>query len=116
MVEITFHVDKELNAIEMHAVGHAEYKKPEEGYDPVCAGISTLAFTLGQCLEFLGEEGGLLVKPQLTLDRGDVHIVAVPTETFYEQCLHSFFVIQVGMHILATNFPDNVSLTPFDTL
>lgn len=116
MVNITFNLNKELNTIEMHAVGHAEFKKPDEGYDPVCAGISTLAFTLGQCMEFLGEEGGLSVKPDLTLDRGDVHIVVAPTDAFYAQCLHSFFVIQVGCHVLAANFPDNVTLTPFDAL
>jgi len=116
MVNVSFNINKELHTIEMHAVGHAKFKKPDEGYDPVCAGISTLAYTLGQCMEFLGEEGGLVIAPQLDLERGDVHIVATPTNEFYTQCLHSFFVIQVGMHVLATNFPNNVSLTPFDTL
>lgn len=116
MVDVSFKIDKEFRTIEMHAVGHANFNKSAEGYDPVCAGISTLAFTLGQCLDFLGEEGGLKIQPQLELERGEVHIIATPTDEFYAQCLHSFFVIQVGCHVLAANFPENVSLSPFDTL
>mgnify|MGYP007111677746 CR=1 FL=1 len=47
------------------------------------------------------------------LEEGDTIIVAKPKEETYAETLHTFFVAQVGYHLLAHNYPQYVSLSSF---
>ena len=111
MVDIEFFTNKESGSITMKLSGHAEQAK--KGEDIVCAAASILAYTVAQALQFMYEEGALKKKPHIKLDEGDTVIVAKPKPETYAEALHTFFVAQVGYHLLARNYPKYVALSPF---
>ena len=79
----------------------------------MCAAASILAYTVAQALQFMYEQGGLQKKPRIKLEEGDTIIVAKPKADSYAEALHTFFVAQVGYHLLAHNYPQYVSLSSF---
>ena len=103
--------DNGTESITLRLMGHAGASK--EGEDIVCASASILAYTVAQSLQFLYEEGGLEDKPIIRLDKGDAEITAIPKYTSYKEALHTFFVAQVGYHLLAHNYPQYVELHSF---
>lgn len=111
MVKAEFFTNKEAGSITMKLTGHAG--QAEHGKDTVCAAASILAYTVAQALQFLYEEGGLKKKPHLKLEQGDTIIVAKPKPERYEEALHTFFVAQVGYHLLVHNYPQYVALSSF---
>ena len=111
MVQVEFFTNKEAGSITMKLTGHAEQAK--KGEDIVCAAASILAYTVAQTLQFMYEEGDLQKKPHMKLDEGDTIIVAKPTAESYAEALHTFFVAQVGYHLLASNYPKYVTLSSF---
>ena len=84
-----------------------------KGMDVVCSAASILAYTVAQTLQFMYEEGQLRKKPHLKLDEGDTVIAAKPKAEFYAEALHTFFVAQVGYHLLSYTYPQYVGLTSF---
>ena len=111
MVYAEFFTNKESGSITLKLTGHAGQAEP--GKDIVCSAASILAYTVAQTLQFMYEEGGLKKKPHLKLDKGDTIIVAKPKEDKYTEALHTFFVAQVGYHLLAHNYPQYVKLSSF---
>ena len=111
MVKAEFFTNKESGSITLKLTGHAG--AGEKGKDIICASASMLAYTVAQALQFMYEQGGLQKKPHIRLSEGDSIIVAKPKEDSYAEALHTFFVAQVGFHLLSHNYPQYVSLTSF---
>jgi uncharacterized protein YsxB (DUF464 family) len=111
LITATFTADKESGSIILRLTGHAG--AAQKGHDVVCAGASMLAYTLAQVLTFMYEESSLHKRPHLKLDEGDTLIVAKPVTGRYNECLHAFYVIQVGYALLAKSYPQFVELFSF---
>ena len=111
MVKADFFTNKESGSITLKLTGHAHQAK--KGEDIVCAGASILAYTVAQALQFMYEQGDLQKKPHIKLNEGDTVIVAKPKPDSYAEALHTFFVAQVGYHLLAHNYPQYVALSSF---
>ena len=111
MVNAEFFTNKESGSITMKLTGHAGQAK--KGADIVCAASSILAYTAAQALQFMYEQGELQKKPRIKLEEGDTIIVAKPKPEAYAEALHTFFVAQVGYHLLSHNYPQYVSLSSF---
>jgi uncharacterized protein YsxB (DUF464 family) len=112
MLNIEFFTNKDSGSITMKLAGHAGQAK--KGEDIVCAAASILAYTVAQTLQFMYEQGDLKKKPLLKLEEGDTVIVAKPKKESYAEALHTFFVAQVGYHLLSHNYPQYVSLSSFE--
>lgn len=111
MVQAEFFTNKESGSITLKLTGHAQQAK--KGEDIVCSAASILAYTVAQALQFMYEQGDLQKKPRIKLEEGDTIIVAKPKADSYAEALHTFFVAQVGYHLLAHNYPQYVSLSSF---
>ena len=111
MIYAEFFTNKDAGSITLKLTGHAG--QAEAGKDIVCSAASILAYTVAQALQFVYEEGGLKKKPHLKLEEGNTIIVAKPNEDTYAEVLHTFFVAQVGYHLLAHNYPQYVTLSSF---
>ena len=111
MVKAEFYTNKESGSITLKLSGHAG--QAERGQDIVCAAASILAYTVAQTLQFMYEEGNLQKKPHIKLEEGDTIIVAKPKKESYTEALHTFFVAQVGFHLLSHNYSQYVSLSSF---
>lgn len=99
------------NKITLRVKGHAEAAR--EGEDIICASASMLAYTAAQTLQFLWAEGGLKRKPIAEIEKGNARIEVIPNKDTYAEALHTFFVVQVGFHLLAHNYPQYVELVSF---
>ena len=108
---ITASFSRNDNGITLRLTGHAGMAK--KGEDIVCASATILAYTVAQSLQFMYEEGGLEERPHIRLDEGDAEITAIPKKDTYNEALHTFFVAQVGYHLLAHNYPQYVGLNSF---
>ena len=111
MVQAEFFTNKESGSITLKLSGHAG--QAEKGHDIVCAATSILAYTVAQALQFMYEQGDLQKKPHIKLEEGDTIIVAKPKADSYAEALHTFFVAQVGYHLMAHNYPQYVTLKSF---
>ena len=111
MVKVQFFTNKESGSITLKLTGHAGQAK--KGEDIVCAAVSILAYTVAQALQFMYEQGELQKKPHIKLAEGDTVIVAKPKAESYAEALHTFFVAQVGYHLLSHNYPQYVTLSSF---
>lgn len=111
MITATFVMDGQSGDIILRVEGHAD--AAPKGQDNICAGASMLAYTLAQVLTFMYEEGSLHKRPQIKLDEGDTLITARPVEGRYNECLHAFYVVQVGFALLARSYPQYVELVSF---
>ena len=111
MIKAEFFTNSESGSITLKLTGHAG--QAEHGQDIVCAAASILAYTVAQTLQFMYEEGNLKKKPHIKLEEGDTIIVGKPKDDTYAETLHTFFVAQVGYHLLAHNYPQYVTLSSF---
>lgn len=111
MIQAEFFTNKDRGSITLKLSGHAGQAK--KGEDIVCAASSILAYTVAQALQFMYEQGDLQKKPRLKLEEDDTIIVAKPKPEAYADALHTFFVAQVGYHLLAHNYPQYVTLKSF---
>ena len=111
MVKAEFFTNKEAGSITLKLTGHAG--QAEKGQDIVCAAASILAYTVAQALQFMYEQGQLQKKPHIKLTEGDTVIVAKPRKDAYAEALHTFFVAQVGYHLLSHNYSQYVTLSSF---
>lgn len=104
--------EEENGAILLRVTGHAGYAP--KGSDTICSAASVLAYTLSQVMQRMYEESSLHDRPQIFLEEGNTTVLARPVKERYNECLHSFFVIQVGFGLLARSYPDYVELIPFE--
>ena len=109
MIKARFYTEGECICMELS--GHAGQAK--KGQDLICASASMLAYTVAQAVRFLFEEDKLLDEPQIGLEDGNALVEAAPKQEFFDETLHTFFVAQVGFHLLAHNYPQAVELISF---
>ena len=94
-------------ALEMRANGHADFD--ELGKDPVCAGASTLALTVAQCVDTMNEEDAL-EDVRIHIGGGNTRVVAKPKPEAFHEALDYFRVAAVGFQLLSEAYPEHVRL------
>ena len=108
MITARFYQKPSNGSIHMTLKGHA--KAAPSGEDLICASATMLAYTVAQAVQFMHENGKLKKKPKISLSEGNATIIATPNEDDYAEALHTFWVAQCGVHVLAHNYPQNVKL------
>lgn len=108
MITARFYQKPSNGSIHMTLKGHAN--NAPEGEDLVCAHATAVAYTVAQAIQFYHEQGKLKKKPKISIKKGDVTVIATPTEDGYAEILHTFWVGQCGIYVLAHNYPQNVEL------
>lgn len=109
MIFVRFYKKQDNGSIHMTIKGHAG--AAPKGEDLVCASATMLAYTAAQAIQFMHEQGGMLKrKPKIDIKEGCATVIATPTEEGYAEVLHTFWVVQCGIHILAHNYPQYVTL------
>lgn len=88
--------------------GHAEYGP--YGSDPVCGGLSALAYTGARMLEVLDAEGKLAASPLIRLEPGRALLEARGKEGGREALEYFGQFLLEGFRLMADSFPTAVSL------
>lgn len=109
MVRAEFVIDGESLVLKLS--GHAGAGK--KGSDIVCAASSILCYTAAQVIQYMFGEDKLERPPDILLEDGNAHVIAVPRKENYNECLHTFYVVQAGYALLERNYPKNVALYSF---
>lgn len=108
MITARFYQKKDAGSIHMTLKGHSN--AAPKGEDLICCAATTLAYTVAQVVEFLYEQGRLKKKPKIKIRDGEAVVIATPTEDYYPETLHAFWVAQCGIHVLQHNYPQYVTL------
>ena len=108
MITARFYQKPSAGSIHMTIKGHANVAP--KGEDLICASATMLAYTVAQAVQFMFENDKLKKKPKIQISNGEATIIATPTEDGYAEALHTFWVAQCGIHVLAHNYPGNVKL------
>lgn len=103
MIKATLQKDEKNRSLILKMSGHAN--TAPAGEDIVCAGASTLVYTLAQLAMFYQQMKKLRKKPNIKLEGEETLIVISPKKKFAGEIENSFFVIQTGLSLLATNYP-----------
>lgn len=101
MINITFNPKTFTLKVE----GHANHSK--KGEDIVCAAISTLFYTLGECL--MQSEEMLKSPPKFKDKDGNGFLCCKPKKEFEGNIACTYWTILTGMELVASNYPDNVN-------
>lgn len=90
--------------VEVSVKGHADYNP---GNDIVCAGISTLSYTL---LNYLrqAEKEHLVSDYSYTEEPGDIHMEFKGHWLFGREIGTAIDVFRTGMEMLESQYPDNI--------
>ena len=110
MIIARFYQKPGNGSIHMTIKGHAQ--TAPKGEDLICASATMLAYTVAQAVQFMYEQDKLRKKPKIRIKDGEAIIIATPTDEGYAEALHTFWVAQAGIHVLAHNYPRNVKLEP----
>ena len=102
MINVTYY--RKYNRVTID--GHANSGDP--GHDLVCAGVSTLAYTLAANVGNL-EDRGMVRRPTVVLETGKAEIVAKPKPSHKATAELVFQSVCVGFEVLAANYPQYVS-------
>ena len=96
----------EINDYELKIKGHADFG--EKGKDVVCAGISTLFYTL---YEVLYSNMNMLQKDSLTaeMEEGNGTISCVPLEEYEGNIQTMYMTILTGFNLLAENYKEFIT-------
>ena len=86
--------------------GHANHD--EIGKDIVCAGISSLTYTLAMYVDKLNSFGKTLFAPNIRLGDGNVEISVVVKGGYEHEARRVFDAICDGYELIANTYPDNV--------
>ena len=108
MIKIKLSESKSNGSLSLKVKGHAG--QAPEGHDIICASTSILAYTVAQMVTDINSKGGLRKPPTIKLEKGDAVVTCHPTDETYAELLHTYFVAQVGYHLLAHNYPQFVEL------
>ena len=106
MIKAKFYTKND--SIHMSLKGHAE--SAPIGEDLICAGATMMAYAVAQTVQFMYDHGKFKKKPKISLKDGNIQIVVTPREEDYAEALHTFYVAQCGIHLLAHNYPEHVKL------
>ena len=101
MINITF----DAKNLKLKVEGHANHGK--KGEDIVCAAISTLFYTLGECL--MQSERMLKSSPTFKDKDGKGVVCCTPKKEFEGNIARTYWTILTGMELVANNYPDNVN-------
>ena len=96
----------EGESIRLSASGHAGAAL--RGMDPVCAGVTALCYTLAQCL--LDQRKLLREDPHIRIQSGTADMVARPTREGMAAVEHTFRVVETGLRLLASNYPEHIKI------
>ena len=108
MITARFYQKPSNGSIHMTLKGHAD--AAPKGEDLICSAATMLAYTVAQAMQFMHENGNLKKKPKIHIKDGEATIIATPTEDAYAEVLHTYWVAQCGVHVLAHNYPQHVKL------
>ena len=108
MITARFYQKPKNGSIHMTLKGHAGAAPKDE--DLVCASATMMVYTVAQAVQFMFEQGMLKKKPKIHIEQGNAVVIAMPTQEAYAEVLHTFWVAQCGVHVLARNYPGNVRL------
>lgn len=86
--------------------GHANHD--EMGKDIVCAGISSLTYTLAMYVDKLNYFGKTPFAPNIRLNEGNAEISVVVWGKHEHQVREVFDAICDGYELIANTYPDNV--------
>lgn len=101
MIEITY----VQNHNRVTITGHAQ--SGEAGHDLVCAGVTTLVYTLACNIQLL-EEAGAVREMEVRLEPGDACVRCIPTSSMEATVKFLFTSICVGLEQMALAHPDCV--------
>ncbi|MBO7357202.1 MAG: ribosomal-processing cysteine protease Prp [Lachnospiraceae bacterium] len=104
MINITF-TDNEKSEIVLEIKGHANYG--EEGKDIVCAGVSTLFYTLANVLE---DNKKMLKTLNYEMEKGEGTLLVTPKEEYQGNVQVMLLTVLTGFNLMASNYPHNVKL------
>ena len=108
MITARFYQKPSNGSIHMSIKGHA--MTAPKGEDLICSAATMLAYTVGQAVQFMYEQDMLKKKPKIRIKDGEATVIATPKEETFAEVLHTFWVGQCGMHVLAHNYPQHVKL------
>ena len=108
MIEVTYHMPEPGGTYSLTVTGHAEYE--DDGFDAVCASISTLIYTLAQNRKDADGLGYLRRHPTLKLEDGDARVKARPLLEKEALIAMMFTVVVRGVELIAKNYPLHVCL------
>lgn len=80
------------------------------GQDLVCAAVTGLTYALAQRLTELDRSGALQKPPMIRLEAGDALISAFPKEEYAPLVQENFNLIQSGLQLLQTHYPDHIKV------
>ena len=112
MIKVTFKHDTNRNTISFKVTGHSGASAI--GTDLICAGASTLAYTLAQNVLDGFNDDKFLIKPIINIKSGDMRVDCKVKDEFYDEFLYMYFVIQKGFVILSKNYPKNITVKILD--
>lgn len=92
----------------VHMEGHAGFGA--YGSDPVCGGLSALAYTGARMLEELDVEGRLAAAPLIRMEPGLAHLEASANREGKEVLRNLGRFLRGGFRLMAESFPTAVSL------
>ena len=106
MTTVRFEKDLENGVLSMEVRGHTGFA--EAGKDPVCAGASTLAMTVAQCVKTMEENERLQKQAHIVIRSGRVLVTAKPKTEYLQETRHLFWMAETGMRLLAEAYPENI--------
>ena len=102
MINVIYH--RRMNRVTIE--GHAHSGEP--GHDLVCAGVSTLAYTLAANVGNLRDRG-MVRRPTVVLESGKAEIEAKPNPRHKATAELIFQTVCVGFEVLAAEYPDYIT-------
>ena len=100
------HIHIDVEGMRLEIMGHAGYA--EIGQDIVCAGISTLAYTLAQSLAMMLHPDDY--SAQFDDTAASCYIAAQPPMEKEEECRHAFMTIANGFAMMAAQYDQYIHL------
>ncbi len=95
--------------LSLDLTGHADLVR--EGYDPVCAAVSVLLYTLAEEVEDMDNEGLLRRSPHVLLDSGLAHLSATPTRKGKLRAEGAYRLTLRGLNLLAKAYPQCLKIS-----
>ena len=95
--------------LSLDLTGHADLVR--EGYDPVCAAVSVLLYTLADELEDMAGEGLLRRSPHILLSPGSAHISVTPTRKGKMRTEGAYRLTLRGLDLLSRAYPQCLKIS-----
>lgn len=108
MIQVRMYFVEADGSLHLRMEGHAGCG--EKGRDLVCAGVSTLAYTLGEAVERLYHQQMLRRCPRIELEEGRAEIIAQPKPEYIPEVMMVYWVIEAGLHALGQSFPEGMNM------